>query len=110
LSSDRATAPPVRDRGVLAIGQAIDGDREVLWIWGQTTEGAKVWPAVLNDLHRSGVYDVLIAGVDGPTVFPEAIEPVLHEAFHASTSRTGPSCARPTRSSASTQKSAGARR
>src|SRR6185436_14807539 len=51
----------------LAIGQSVEGDREVLGIWWQQTEGAKFWLAVLNDLQRRGVEDVLIACVDGLT-------------------------------------------
>src|SRR3954468_6604664 len=34
----------------LAIGVSCEGDREVLGIWWQETEGAKFWLAVLNDL------------------------------------------------------------
>ncbi len=44
---------------------SVEGDREALGIWWQDTEGAKFWLAVLNDLHRRGVQDVLIACVDG---------------------------------------------
>src|SRR3954462_8882741 len=51
----------------LAIGQTVEGDREVLGIWWQETEGAKFWLAVLNDLHQRGVEDVLTACVDGLT-------------------------------------------
>lgn len=58
----------------LALGVTCDGDREVLGIWWQETEGAKFWLAVLNDLRRRGVEDVLISCVDGLTGFPEAIE------------------------------------
>src|SRR3954466_3502947 len=65
----------------LAIGQTVDGDREVLGIWWQETEGAKFWLAVLNDLHQRGVADVLIACVDGLTGFPEAIEAVFPQAW-----------------------------
>jgi hypothetical protein len=65
----------------LAIGQGIDGDREVLGIWWQETEGAKFWLAVLNDLRQRGVHDVLIACVDGLTGFPEAIEAVFPHAW-----------------------------
>src|SRR3954454_18620427 len=61
----------------LAIGQTVEGDREVLGIWWQQTEGAKFWLAVLNDLHRRGVADVLIACVDGLAGFPEAIAAVF---------------------------------
>jgi putative transposase len=65
----------------LAMGVTCDGDREVLGIWWQETEGAKFWLAVLNDLHRRGTEDVLIACVDGLSGFPEAIEAVFPEAW-----------------------------
>src|SRR5829696_2533909 len=65
----------------LAIGTTLDGDREVLGIWWQETEGAKFWLAVLNDLNRRGIEDVLIACVDGLTGFPEAIEAVFPQAW-----------------------------
>jgi putative transposase len=58
----------------LAIGVTVDGEREVLGIWWQDTEGAKFWLAVLNDLHHRGVEDVLVCCVDGLAGFPEAIE------------------------------------
>jgi putative transposase len=65
----------------LAIGTSLDGDREVLGIWWQETEGAKFWLAVLNDLNRRGVEDVLIACVDGLTGFPDAIAAVFPQAW-----------------------------
>ena len=65
----------------LAIGVTVEGDREVLGIWWQETEGAKFWLAVLNDLHHRGVEDVLVACVDGLTGFPEAIEAVFPQAW-----------------------------
>ena len=72
----------VRSRACyLAVGVTVDGDREALGIWWQDTEGAKFWLAVLNDLHRRGVKDVLIACVDGLTGFPEAIEAVFPAAW-----------------------------
>ena len=65
----------------LALGVTCDGDREVLGIWWQETEGSKFWLAVLNDLKRRGVDDVLIACVDGLTGFPDAIEAVFPQAW-----------------------------
>ena len=65
----------------LAIGVSVEGEREVLGLWWQETEGAKFWLAVLNDLHQRGVEDVLIACVDGLTGFPEAIEAVFPQAW-----------------------------
>jgi putative transposase len=65
----------------LAVGVTVEGDREALGIWWQDTEGAKFWLAVLNDLHRRGVRDVLIACVDGLTGFPDAIAAVFPQAW-----------------------------
>src|SRR3954454_7518236 len=65
----------------LAMGVTCDGDREVLGIWWQETEGAKFWLAVLNDLQRRGVKDILICCVDGLKGFPEAIEAVFPQAW-----------------------------
>jgi putative transposase len=65
----------------LAVGVTVDGDREVLGIWWQDTEGSKFWLAVLNDLNRRGVSDVLIACVDGLAGFPDAIEAVFPQAW-----------------------------
>jgi putative transposase len=65
----------------LALGVTVDGEREVLGIWWQETEGAKFWLAVLNDLRRRGVGDVLIACVDGLKGFPEAIEATFPQAW-----------------------------
>ncbi len=65
----------VRSRACyLALGVTCDGDREVLGLWWQETAGSKFWLAVLNDLKRRGVNDVLIACVDGLKGFPDAIE------------------------------------
>jgi putative transposase len=65
----------------LAIGVNLDGERDVLGIWFQRTEGAKFWLAVLTDLRQRGVADVLVACVDGLTGFPEAIEAVFPQAW-----------------------------
>jgi Transposase, Mutator family len=68
----------VRSRACyLAVGVSVEGERDVLGLWWQETEGAKFWLAVLNDLHRRGVADVLVACVDGLKGFPEAIEAVF---------------------------------
>lgn len=65
----------------LALGVNCDGHREVLGIWWQEHEGAKFWLAVLNDLRRRGVQDVLISCVDGLKGFPEAIEATFPKAW-----------------------------
>jgi transposase-like protein len=65
----------------LAMGVTVEGDRDVLGLWWQESEGSKFWLAVLNDLHHRGVSDVLICCVDGLTGFPEAIEAVFPQAW-----------------------------
>jgi putative transposase len=72
----------VRSRACyLAVGVSVEGERDVLGIWWQQTEGAKFWLAVLNDLRQHGVQDVLICCVDGLAGFPEAIEAVFPQAW-----------------------------
>jgi putative transposase len=61
----------------LALGVTLDGDRDVLGMWFQETEGAKFWMQVLTDLKQRGVQDILIACVDGLTGFPDAIEAIF---------------------------------
>jgi len=60
----------------LALAINLDGDREVLGLWFQDTEGAKFWMQVLTELKHRGVQDILICCVDGLKGFPEAIEAV----------------------------------
>lgn len=61
----------------LALAITMDGDRDVLGMWFQHTEGAKFWMQVLNALKQRGVRDILICCVDGLKGFPEAIEAVF---------------------------------
>jgi putative transposase len=60
----------------LALGVGMDGEREVLGMWFQATEGAKFWMQVLSELKQRGVLDILICCVDGLKGFPEAIEAI----------------------------------
>jgi putative transposase len=61
----------------IAMGVTLDGDRDVLGMWFQETEGAKFWMQVLQDLKQRGVRDILICCVDGLKGFPEAIEAIF---------------------------------
>ena len=54
----------------LALAIGMDGEREVLGMWFQASEGAKFWMQVLTDLDQPGVQDILIACVDGLKWFP----------------------------------------
>ena len=65
----------------LALGITVDGDRDVLGMWFQETEGAKFWMQVLSELKHRGVSsDILICCVDGLKGFPEAIEAIFPRA------------------------------
>ena len=57
-----------------------DGTKDILGLWIETTEGAKFWLKVMNELKARGVEDILIAVVDGLKGFPEAIEAVFPQA------------------------------
>jgi putative transposase len=56
------------------------GEKEILGLWIEQTEGAKFWLKVMNDLKARGVEDILIAVVDGLKGFPEAIGAVFPQA------------------------------
>ena len=61
----------------LALGITLEGERDVLGLWFQETEGAKFWMQVLSELKQRGVSDILICCVDGLKGFPEAIEAIF---------------------------------
>ena len=61
----------------LALAVTMDGQREVLGMWFQQTEGARFWMQVLSELKQRGVSDILICCVDGLKGFPEAIEAIF---------------------------------
>lgn len=68
----------VRNKAVyLALGVRRDGTREILGLWIETTEGAKFWMKVFNDLRSRGVLDILIAVTDGLTGMPGALDAVF---------------------------------
>jgi len=68
----------VRNKAVyLALGIRRDGTREILGLWIETTEGAKFWMKVFNDLKTRGVNDILIAVTDGLTGMAAALEAVF---------------------------------
>ncbi len=72
----------VRNRACyVAVGVNLEGERDVLGLWFQASEGAKFWLAVLNELKQRGVQDVLVCCVDGLKGFPEAIEAVFPQAW-----------------------------
>src|SRR5437667_7877264 len=60
----------------LALGVTVEGERDVLGMGFQETEGAKFWMQVLSELEQRGVADILLCCVDGLKGFPEAIEAI----------------------------------
>jgi putative transposase len=68
----------VRNKHVyLALGISLEGRKEVLGMWLETTEGAKFWLKVITELKNRGVADAFIICCDGLKGFPEAIEAVF---------------------------------
>ena len=74
----------IRDEGLVknkavyvALAYNGSGEKEVLGLWIEQTEGAKFWLKVVNELKTRGVNDILIAVVDGLKGFPEAITTVF---------------------------------
>ena len=61
----------------LALGIQADGQRDVLGLWIEQTEGAKFWLKVFNDLKTRGCQDILIAVVDGLKGLADAINTVF---------------------------------
>jgi putative transposase len=53
------------------------GNEVALKVWIEQPEGAKFGLKVVNEFQARGVNDILIAVVDGPKGFPEAITPVF---------------------------------
>lgn len=61
----------VRNRAVhVALGIRSAGQKEVLGLWIEQTEGAAFWHRVRTALSHRGVQDMLIALIDGLTGFP----------------------------------------
>jgi putative transposase len=78
----------IRDEGMVknkavyvALGLNPVGDKDVLGLWIEQSEGAKFWLKVMNELKLRGVNDILIAVVDGLKGFPEAITTVFPHAM-----------------------------
>jgi transposase-like protein len=68
----------VRNKAIyLALGVLPDGTRDILGLWIESTEGAKFWMKVFNDLKTRGVADILIAVTDGLKGMPEALAAVF---------------------------------
>jgi putative transposase len=71
---DEAT---VRSKAIyLALAVLPDGNRDILGLWIEQTEGAKFWMKVFSDLKTRGCQDILIAVTDGLKGMGEALAAV----------------------------------
>ena len=61
----------------LALGVTMEGQKELVGRWMSENEGAKFWLSVFPELQNRGMKECFMAGVDGLTGLPEAIEAVL---------------------------------
>ena len=72
---DEAT---VRSKAIyLALAVLPDGNRDILGLWIEQTEGAKFWLKVFSDLKTRGCQDILIAVTDGLRGMSEALAAVF---------------------------------
>lgn len=62
-------------------GINVDGERDLLGLYLNESEGSNQWGMILEDLKRRGVEDVLIFCVDGLAGFSYAIEQVYPESI-----------------------------
>jgi putative transposase len=74
----------VRTEGVVqtkaayvAIGLRLDGSKDLLGLWLEASEGAKLWQKILGELRARGLHDVLIMCCDGLKGMPEAIAAIF---------------------------------
>lgn len=68
----------VENRAVYtAIGINMEGEKSVLGLWVNATEGAKFWMSVLMNLKNRGMKDAFIICTDGLKGFPDAIEAIF---------------------------------
>jgi putative transposase len=78
---------PVRDGGAVtkkavyvAMGVTARGERDVLGLWIEPTEGARTWLGVLTELRNRGVQDIIFLCCDGLSGFAQAVEAVFPRA------------------------------
>lgn len=64
----------------VALGINLEGQKELLGLWINQTEGAKFWLSCLTDLKNRGLEDIFVVCVDGLTGFPDAIRAAYPQA------------------------------
>jgi len=64
----------------IALGTTTEGQRDVLGLWMDGSEGARFWLNALTELKNRGVQDILFVCCDGLTGLPQAIESAFPKA------------------------------
>ena len=64
-----------------AIGINLEGQKSVLGLWVNATEGAKFWMSVLANMKHRGMKDVFLVCTDGLKGFADAIEATFPSAL-----------------------------
>ena len=65
----------------VALGVNVQGIKDVLGIWIETTESASKWCEIFEELKERGLEDVFFVSMDGLTGLPTAIETVFPQAI-----------------------------
>lgn len=63
----------------IALGQNIDGYKEIIGMWIGENESSKYWLKILNEIKSRGVKDILIISTDNLPGFTQAIEAVYQK-------------------------------
>jgi putative transposase len=61
----------------LALAIKLSGEKELLGMWLNDSEGAKFWLSIFTELQNRGMRDCLVACVDGLKGFEEALQAVF---------------------------------
>jgi transposase-like protein len=64
----------------LALAINLEGQKELLGMWINESEGAKFWLSIFTELQNRGMRDCLVACADGLKGFPEALQAVFPRA------------------------------
>ena len=59
------------------LGIDLNGKKEVLGIWIDSTESATFWNGIFEEVKSRGVEEILFVSMDGLKGLPEAIEKVF---------------------------------
>lgn len=65
----------------VVLGVNVQGIKDVLGIWIDTTESASKWCEIFEELKSRGIEDIFFVSMDGLTGLPEAVEKVYPQAI-----------------------------